>query len=112
YGKTLTCEFVDILAQYYPIHQDAVNNRELAQHIYTSSGNLSKLQNIWGTAYNLIANTNLIIRNCEDRREVLSDDYYGIIKGEALALRAMLHFDLFRLFGPSYSKGNTAARLP
>lgn len=112
YGKALSCELIDILAQYYPISDEATNNKELSKYNYTSAGNAGRFEKIWGTMYNLIANTNLIIRNSDDRREVLSDDYYGMIKGEALALRAMLHFDLFRLFGPVYTKSNTAARLP
>ncbi|MBL1411214.1 RagB/SusD family nutrient uptake outer membrane protein [Sphingobacterium faecale] len=112
YGKALSCEYIDILAQYYPINQESTSNKELAQYNFTSAGNMARAEKIWGTQYNLIANTNLIIRNSEKRREVLSDDYYALIKGEALALRAMLHFDLFRLFGPVYTKENTEARLP
>ena len=35
-----------------------------------------------------------------------------MIKGEALALRALLHFDLFRLFGPIYTEDSTAISIP
>lgn len=112
YGKALTSEFIDILAQYYAIHPEATLNQELTQYNYTGSGNLRKISDIWATMYNIIANTNLIIKNSDERRDVLSDDYYGLIKGEALALRAMLHFDLFRLFGPNYSKGVNSTAIP
>ena len=45
-------------------------------------------------------NCNIIIEKCDAKREVLSDVYYGLYKGEAIALRAMLHLDMLRLFGP------------
>ncbi len=42
----------------------------------------------------------------KDDNGVLNRPYFGIVKGEALALRAMLHFDMLRLFGPIYSDAN------
>lgn len=71
-----------------------------------------RIQAIWQTAYNLIANTNLLIKNCDVNRSVLSDDYYHLCRGEALALRAMLHFDLFRLFGPIYGRASEGTSIP
>ena len=35
-----------------------------------------------------------------------------MVKGEALALRAMLHFDMLRLFGPVYSKDSDKKAIP
>ena len=73
----------------------------------------TRVENIWAQAYSLISNINLILKNCEDRREVLSDEYYNLIKGEALGLRALLHFDLFRLWGPVYRQASeTALTIP
>lgn len=112
YGKTLTSEFVDILAQYYAIHPESVNNYELLQYDYTSAANRSKIESIWASAYNLIANTNKIIENAELNNSVLPTDEHDLIYGEALALRAMLHFDLFRLFGPVYTKGSNTSSIP
>lgn len=113
YGRALSCDFIDVLAQYYKINSESGNNFTLSTYDYqASSGNLKKIDNIWSTSYKLIANTNLLIENCEKNRQVLSVDYYELIKGEALALRAMLHFDLFRLFGPVYTKGDGAPSIP
>lgn len=58
----------------------------------------------WNRSYALLNNVNTILEHCESDRNVLDDTYYHMIKGEALALRALLHFELFRIFGPSYSK--------
>lgn len=112
YGRALSCEFIEVLAQRYDISSEAINNYDLQQFDYAGAANRGRIENIWGTAYNLIANTNLILTNCEKRREVLPDDYYKLIKGETLALRGMLHFDLFRLFGPAYEKNTVQGAIP
>lgn len=112
YGQTLTCEMLEILAQRYDINQENKDWTALKTYDYAGSYMYKRVEEIWGKAYNLIANTNLILKNCEERRDVLSDDYYMMIKGEALALRGFLHFDLFRLFGPVYGKDSTVESIP
>ena len=112
YGRSLTCEFVEILAQRYAIDQEASGNYLLTQYNYIGSDAKGRISSIWSKAYNLIANTNLILKNCEENRSVLPDDHYCLVKGEGLALRAMLHFDLFRLFGPVYGKDSALTSIP
>lgn len=112
YGRALTVEFVEILAQRYAINEEATANKLLVEFEYGGSDAKSRASAIWSKAYNLIANTNLLVKNCDVNRAVLSDDYYHIVKGEALALRAMLHFDLFRLFGPVYGVDSTLTSIP
>lgn len=112
YGQTLTCEMTEILAQRYDINQENTEAYAFMEFDYTGASVEARLENTWGKAYNLIANTNLILKNCEEHREVLSDEYYNLIKGETLGLRAMLHFDLFRLFGPVYSEDSTLSSIP
>ena len=87
YGKNLSCEFIEILAQRYAIGDENKSNKELMEFSYNGSAGRGKTTSIWGTAYKLI-------------------------KGEALALRALLHFDLFRLFGPIYTEDSTAISIP
>ena len=43
---------------------------------------------------------------------IFTGDNYKIIKGEALALRAMLHFDMLRLFGPVFSRNPELLSIP
>ena len=112
YGRRLTVDFVEILAQRYYVNSENDWAYDLMKYEYGGSTVKGYLQGIWGTAYKLIANTNLLIKNCDENREVLPNDYYGVCKGEALALRAMLHFDLFRLFGPVYSVDSLALSIP
>jgi len=112
YGKALSCEMVEILAQRYDINHENKEWTALMTYDYTGSYMLGRVERIWGKAYNLIANTNLILKNCEEHRDVLPDDYYKLVKGEALALRGLLHFDLYRLFGPIYGKDSSLTSIP
>ena len=48
----------------------------------------------------------------KSREELFTGNNYNIIQGEALALRAMLHFDMLRLFGPVYSRNPEATSIP
>ena len=49
--------------------------------------------------YESVANVNTLIEYTELKKEVLGD-YYAVVRGEALAMRAYIHFDLLRLFAP------------
>jgi len=63
---------------------------------------------VWNDFYTGIARANIIIRNIEgfgDGTQVERDN----AKGEALALRGLLHFDLMRLYAPAYSEANKTA---
>ena len=62
----------------------------------------SIIAGIWSTAYNSIANANSLLKHLDETDVPFHGDNKAIIKGEALALRAMLHFDLLRCFGVSY----------
>lgn len=101
YGGELMFNMVEILAQRYEI-SDVANNKNVVIYNYEDDDVKSRIDNIWSTAYSLIMNCNLLIKNADEKREIFSGNNYNLIKGEALALKAMLHFDLLRLFGPVY----------
>lgn len=103
YGDQLTISVMDLLAYTYVL-------RDGAPEIYSSFVNFDyKTPNteeviamIWEDMYNAIANNNKLLERLESvDRSIFADDNYNLIKGEALALRAYLHFDLLRMFGPS-----------
>lgn len=112
YGQTLSFEMLDILAQRYAIDENNDSYKALANFSYTEDYPKGRLETTWNSVYKLILNCNLILENVEERRELLSEQGYGIIKGEALALRAFLHFDMLRLFGPIYKEKPTALSIP
>lgn len=99
YGKALSCEFIEIMAQRYSVQSSNSQFTEVAGYKYTAQYPKLRLQAIWEEAYKLILDCNKILENAENS-EVLEDPDYSLITGEALALRAFLHFDMLRLFGP------------
>ena len=63
---------------------------------------------IWDRAYLAIANINYLLDNIDSHKDVFTANNYNIIKGEALGLRAFLHFELLRLFASSPATGSLA----
>lgn len=112
YGKDLTAGMIDVMAQYYNTSLPEHNYAIYAKYEYSNQLFKDKLNAIWSISYRLIANSNAILDKCEEQNGVLPANYYGIVKGEALALRAMLHFDLLRMYGPIYSSGKDTKCIP
>lgn len=103
YGANLTMEFADVLAQYYNISSSTHPFYAASCYDYNSDDVKGIISQIWKDGYNAIANLNNLLEHLEKKDvDFFSDPrYYGILKGESMALRAMLHFDLLRLIGPS-----------
>ncbi len=104
YGGFMTTQGVEIMAQRYNVTSNQTAFYNLSQHAYHTDNVKLQLQTYWNEAYKQILDCNNILKNAEERRgEVLNDKQYYLIKAEALALRAFLHFDLLRMFGPMTS---------
>lgn len=115
YGQTLTVEMVEIMGGSYQIGTDPLmwgNYMDLDNRNFTSDYWRTRLDNTWNKAYALIRNCNTILEQMESRRAMFTGDNYNLIRGEALALRALLHFDMFRLFGPVYKLDPTKKSIP
>jgi starch-binding outer membrane protein, SusD/RagB family len=107
YGENMTMSSLDVLGQYYYITGSTHRFSDFATFTYTSSKTQTAFDNMWKKAYALIVNCNVIIDRCgESSNELLPPPYFGLVKGEALALRAMLHLDMLRLFGPIYTEAD------
>lgn len=109
YGKNLTWGMLDILAQHYQVSNSLVyegfSASNLTSYNYDDEDVASLIGEIWDEAYSTILNINVILNNADIQRgSVLSEQDYHIIRGDMLALRAFLHFDLLRMFGPVYSR--------
>jgi hypothetical protein len=104
YGENMTVSSLDVMAQYYYMVLSTHRFYNFTTFSYTADNTKLIFDNMWKKAYELIVNCNVIIeRSGENGNELLPGAYFGMVKGEALALRAMLHFDMLRLFGPIYS---------
>ena len=103
YGSFWGMGALDVMAQYYNIPSTSDHPYvTYATYNYTQSTFDDASGSQWTNVYNLIANINVLLDHCDEEGSALSERYYPYIKGEALALRAMLHFDLLRFYGPIY----------
>ncbi len=98
YGSTLTYGTMDVLAQYYDCSEEEHIYNALSR--YEEEAKRDAVDRTWSKAWFLINNANTLLEHCGEDRSVLDDESYHIIRGEALALRALLHFELLRIFGP------------
>lgn len=110
YGENLSHNATEVLAQYFvcPGNNNAVN---LGAYNYGFSSVESLFQDVWSKSYSSIAYTNNVLKNLE-RFSPQNLEYYNIYKGEALGLRAFLHFDLVRLFCENIQLNPTASGIP
>lgn len=107
YGDSMTVSALDVMGQYYLMNSTTYRFYPYATFAYTEDSVRITFDNMWKKTYELIVNCNVIIERCgEDGNGVLTNPYFGIVKGEALALRAMLHLDMLRLFGPIYTQAD------
>ncbi len=101
YGREMTFGLVDAIAQQWDIKSNDNNHTyyDAVRYEYESTSIKLLIDSIWGAGYNVIANVNNILKYIDEKEGVFTEDNYNIIKGEALAIRAYMHFDLLRLFG-------------
>ncbi len=102
YGNQLTMSTLDVLAQNYFI-PTGHSYTDMVYHNYETTFGEQVISGIWNKSYNVIANCNNIIGHIDaDSEAKFSGDNYKLIKGEALTIRAYLHFDLLRMFNKPY----------
>lgn len=112
YGKNLSYELVDVISKRY--QSLPVNTYLTALNTFAYTDNMveKELTSTWTTAYNTILNCNVVLENIEESEGVLQSQEYRVLKGEMLAVRAFLHFDMLRLFGPVYKLHPEAEAIP
>lgn len=123
YGRELTYGLIDAMGQVYCLEGENWYNIK-KHHYYYQAAKFDYMANenikdafsgIWLTAYNTIANCNNIINNIdalktEDFR--VGEAERLMIKGEAMAARALLHFDLLRIFAPAPNANPSGIYIP
>lgn len=111
YGGQLSYNMLDILAQRYENKSSTFTTiGKLARFTYTDSEIQNIIAAVFKTQYATIAQANYILKNVDQSEGVLDGSSRSIIKGEALAMRAYLHFDLARLFSERYDNGANAGK--
>lgn len=127
YGRELTFGITDVVSGIYYLPKINNNSYKYAgQYNYEYSSTKSTITGIWNSAYNVIANANVLLEKIGVKQDVdtentasytLSDKFNSvqtrsIIAGEALAVRALMHFDLLRLYGANPQVDATKPSIP
>ena len=112
YGKNLSYELVDVISKRYQPLPVNTYLTALSTFAYTDENVKKTLESTWTTAYNTILNCNVVLENIDESEGVLQEQEYRVLKGEMLAVRAFLHFDMLRLFGPVYKLHPEAEAIP
>ncbi len=100
YGRALSWGTIELLGgQYRPLEPYSSNDYYVSNYNWSSANGLTYVKGVWERAYNVIASANNALKFTEQKREVLDNINYKLIKGELLAIRAFIHFDLLRLYG-------------
>ncbi len=112
YGQALTMEYVDLMAQYYSYTGVSQSYTYWNDFDYSNSSVKSTISSFWTRLYHNIGQLNCILEWADKNASVLTDDERNQIRGEALGLRAYLHFDLYRLFSPDVKRSPKADGIP
>lgn len=112
FGREMTFGFREALSQNYDLGPSN-RYREDAQYNYGQDAVKTRITSIWAGMYNAIANLNIMLDYLETAdRSIFSNDNYALYRGEALGLRAFLHFELLRMFAPAYTVSPAAEAIP
>jgi hypothetical protein len=114
YGRDLSVGAIELLAQQYTDGNTEGNPLKyyLVRYNYTVDVTKNKFLSIWSEAYSTILNINNFIENLDQTQEVIIPSRKDLLLGEAYGLRAYLHLDLLRLFGPVYLTDSTGLSIP
>ncbi len=109
YGRELSVASLEIMAQTLYVN-DSRGISALAEYDYDYSTVESQQESTWTVMYQNISNVNSVLTS-----DLIADATtypYTLYKGEALGLRAFMHFDLVRLFCKQYTLNPKADGIP
>lgn len=120
YGKELQYGLIDFFSNQYKTdlperYFTDVKYTEAAKHNFQNTQLVADLDQIFLSSYNIIAAANDLINNVAEadakkfREKEMERD---MIHGEALAIRAFVHFDMLRLYAPAPRDDDQATHIP
>lgn len=114
YSDAALMDILDVMAQYYDVTENTSHTfKTYMAFAYNDSEFEAKNSSLWNQAYSIIANNNTILDHLQNIEDTpLSEKQFNILRGEVLALRAMLHFDLVRRHGSIYALNPDAEAIP
>jgi hypothetical protein len=102
YGMKISMFVPEMLAHTWTIPTESKSPAAhyLAAFDYTNSNVESYISSMWSSYYNVIAQINNILTNITTSSVDFKNGNKELIEGECYGLRAFLHLDLMRFFGP------------
>ena len=98
YGLNTSMVLPELISQHWtPV--TGTLSAYLSSFDYTQTTSKNLFETVWLQYYQTILNINSILEAIELKKEIFTNDNYSIIKGEALGLRAFLHFEILRFWG-------------
>ncbi len=114
YGGEMSYNLIEQLVQMYDYIPDGAGGNRTAIYNYTMTtgggyNTKGRMANIWLSSYNIIANANNLLKWLDVKGEdvISNNNTRNMLRGEALAIRAHMHFELLRCWGPVNYAGNS-----
>ncbi|MFZ4862917.1 RagB/SusD family nutrient uptake outer membrane protein [Sphingobacterium sp. Mn56C] len=115
YGANLSTTTIEIMGQRYNTVA-ASNNSYIyyQQYAYANENVMQTFNELWTEGYATITKVNKFIASLAKAQlnGIISKSKADLLTGEAIGIRAMLHFDLLRLYGPVYATGADKMAIP
>jgi len=89
----------------YETLQTLANSRAMAD--WTFQQNTAQVNNIYNAMYKVISVANIVLRDADKFATPTNQKRINRIKGQALTIRALAHFDLFKYFANNYDRNST-----
>lgn len=89
----------------YETLESLANSRAMADWLFDA--NTAQVANSYLAAYSVIARANIVLRDVDKFTTAANQKLANRIKGQAFAIRALAHFDLFRYFSVTYDRNST-----
>ncbi|MBS7198906.1 MAG: RagB/SusD family nutrient uptake outer membrane protein [Bacteroidales bacterium] len=120
YGRELSFGMLDCMSQQYDLEKMSSSSstekyRAAGAFNYQNVSLTPIIEEAWKAGFNIIANANCLIQNVTNTSADLfkkGEMEKNLILGEAYACRALIHFDLLRLFAPALINDDKATYVP
>lgn len=113
YGRQMRYFVPELLTHAWQVNQTDLNSGsgQINNYMHEGKGARDEYAVIWKSTYAAIAQINDILTNLQ-KAAPGKYRYFDYYRGEALGIRAFLHFDLLRLFAPHIGSKPEARAIP
>jgi hypothetical protein len=108
YGHNMTIQMPELLARHWDVVSSSSVDAYLRDYNFDATAVKNLIANTWIAYFNDIVGLNSLIAAIDDKKEIFTNGNYELIKGEAKGLRAFLHFDILRFWGPPPTNADTS----